>query len=64
MPCAANLTNTVSNSTLPSWTTLNVNIGNDFNQSGGALSRFHGLRVLLNITNVGRVPDFFSGTAR
>jgi hypothetical protein len=63
VPYSANLTNTISDSALPSWATLNVNIGYDFNQSGRALSRFNGLRAFLNITNVGdRVPDFFSGT--
>jgi outer membrane receptor protein involved in Fe transport len=63
VPYAANLTNTISDSELPSWATLNLNLRYDFNQSRLAVDRFNGLHAFLNITNVGdRIPNFFSGT--
>ena len=63
VPYAANLTNTITDSTLPSWATMNVNLRYDFSVSRLALDRFNGLQAFLNITNVGdRIPNFFSGT--
>lgn len=62
-PYAWDRSNTVSDSTLPSWTTLNLNFSYDFSSSRLPLNRFQSLSVYLNIENVGdRVPDFFSGT--
>ena len=63
VPYAANLSNTITDSTLPSWATLNLNFRYDFGQSSLTLNRFNSLEAYLNITNVAdRIPGFFSGT--
>jgi hypothetical protein len=56
------LEGTVADSTLPSWTTLNLNFRYDFGLSNLGLDNFESLEAYFNITNVGdRVPDFYSG---
>ena len=56
------LENTVADSKLPSWTTVNLNFRYDFGRSRWAPEQFNSLAAYLNITNVGdRVPDFYSG---
>jgi hypothetical protein len=59
---APGLFGTVTDSTLPSWATLNVNFEYDFSRSSLSFERFESLSVYLNIDNIGnRTPDFFSG---
>ena len=54
---------TVSDGSLPSWATLNLNFEYDFATSGLSFDRFNALSVYLNVENVAnRTPDFFSGT--
>ena len=56
------VTDTVSYSALPSWTTVNLNLSYDFARSNFDFNRFESLSVFLNIDNVGdRIPGFFSG---
>jgi hypothetical protein len=57
------LRSTITSNDLPSWATLNVNVGYDFSASRFSFDRFEELQVYLNVENIGdRVPDFFSGT--
>jgi outer membrane receptor protein involved in Fe transport len=52
---------TVTDSTLPSWATLNLNFSYDFSRSRLSFDRFRSLELYMNIENVGdRIPDFFS----
>jgi hypothetical protein len=61
-PYDPRLENTVTKSTLPSWTTMNLNIAYDFSRSRRSFDAFESFQVYLNITNVGdRVPGFYSG---
>ena len=60
---ASNIDRTVERSTLPSWTTLNLNFQYNFSRSRFAFDRFEDLSAYINIDNVGdRVPGFFSGS--
>ena len=62
IPYSVDLTNTVSDSTLPSWATVNMTFNYDFSRSSFAPQMFDSLTAFLSIENVGdRVPDFFSG---
>jgi len=63
-PYDATIDRTVTDSTLPSWTTLTMNFNYDFGRSRFNFDRFESMSVYLNIDNVGdRVPNFFSGNA-
>jgi len=59
---APGLFGTVTDSTLPSWTTLNLTFEYDFSSSSLQIERFEGLSAYIDIDNVAnRTPDFFSG---
>jgi outer membrane receptor protein involved in Fe transport len=63
-PWAPNISATVYNNDLPSWTTLNLNFEYNFSRSRLSFERFESLSAYFNITNVAdRIPDFFSGNA-
>ena len=56
------VTDTVSAGSLPSWTTINLNVSYDFARSRFDFGRFEALSIFLNIENAGdRIPSFFSG---
>ena len=59
---APGLFGTVTDSTLPSWTTLNLTFEYDFSASSLQIERFESLSAYIDIDNVAnRTPDFFSG---
>jgi hypothetical protein len=61
---APGLRGTITDGTLPSWATLNVNFSYDFSASRFSFDRFEQLQTYFNIENIGdRIPDFFSGTS-
>ena len=60
---APGLRGTITDSTTPSWTTLNLNFSYDFSSSRFSFDNFEELQAYITIDNAAnKTPDFFSGT--